>query len=164
MNTTLAQSLTSEVIQLVADLGPNLSAAKRYADASVITAWKIGGKCLQAKKEVGHGNFLAWLQGVGIPQQTAHRYMQLATNYPTLSNLEEANAKRAGYLTLIVPEKEQVEHEGDVDLAPQAHHNVFINAFMKWKRRIDIGKLSADKERLREDMKPIRDWINELYA
>lgn len=164
MNTELAQSLASEVSQLMADLEKDLIAAKTNADASVITAWKIGIKCIEAKATVGHGAYGAWLEGVGLAVTTAFRYSALASKFPTLEDLKSANGTRSGYLALLVPEKEQIEHEGDISLIPPTHHNLVINAFMKWKRRVDIGKITLDANAVERDMRPLWEWLNPYFS
>jgi hypothetical protein len=52
--------------------------AEQKAREAVRHAFNCGKLLAQAKKGIGHGNFLEWLKTTAIPERTARRYMEFA--------------------------------------------------------------------------------------
>jgi hypothetical protein len=112
---------------------------------------------------LGHGNFGLWQEKMRIPQPTAFRYMKLASNYSTLNDLP--NNKREAYLAIgLLPDKDVVDHEGDVELKPSTHHLQFVNRWSNWLNQVKIGKIKYDVEATKKDLEPLYIWMKELYA
>jgi hypothetical protein len=61
--------------------------AKDRMSAALDAAFWCGQWLCYAKSKLSHGQWLPWLDGVGIQQRTAHRYMGLASNKTDRSNL-----------------------------------------------------------------------------
>jgi hypothetical protein len=66
----------------LAVLGSEITAAHEAAERAKLTslerAKEAGAKLIEAKELLGHGKWLAWLKTIGLPQRTAHDYMQIA--------------------------------------------------------------------------------------
>jgi len=70
-------------------------------------AWAAGEKLAQAKKELGHGNWLPWVKKkFAGGHQTATRYVKLYRKYPN----GLPNIPALGYLTLIADTAAHVSH------------------------------------------------------
>ncbi|MDE0479223.1 MAG: hypothetical protein OXI13_06310 [Gammaproteobacteria bacterium] len=59
-------------------------AAQRWATfnslarRSVEAAWQLGHVLVEKKRRLGHGKWLPWLDGQGIPRRSASRFMELS--------------------------------------------------------------------------------------
>jgi hypothetical protein len=155
--------LREEATRIYTELSGEVNQVKTRADYCIELAWRLGGICENAKKTAGHGHFLAWLEGAGISTDSSDRYRALNAKFRSIAELHEANAQRVGYLKLLVPDKEKVEHDGDVDLDPPVHHNCIMNVFSRFKRRLEIGKITMDKERARKDLLPVYEFLKGLF-
>ena len=64
--------------------------AQTSAKNAVEYAIRCGIKLTAKKKELKHGEWLAWLEGAfDASQPTAFRYMKIAANYSSVNNLPE---------------------------------------------------------------------------
>jgi hypothetical protein len=58
---------------------------------AISAAWSAGQALLRAKSQTPHGEWLAWQKlNLNYSQQTASRYMTIASNYSSMSNLKDA--------------------------------------------------------------------------
>ncbi|OBB63653.1 DUF3102 domain-containing protein [Mycobacterium sp. 852014-50255_SCH5639931] len=80
------------------------AAAELAVMNAVEAAWRSGLALRAAKPQLAHGEWLPWLKAnFNGSQQTASRYMRLAENYSTVSNLPSSVAKA---LEVLNPPKE----------------------------------------------------------
>ena len=64
---------------------------EKHVRSVVVSAVAAGNALEAAKKNVPHGEWLAWLgKNWNYSQQTASRYMTVSTNYSSMSNLKDA--------------------------------------------------------------------------
>lgn len=157
----LAMNLAAEARQRVELLNKALTQVGTIAEAAVVWAWETGEICIEAKKLVGHGNYYTWLATARLTPSTASRYSKLRHKYQTLEHIKSVNGKREGYLALIVPNKEQPDHDGDVKFTPSLTHLCLLNDWKKLLHRVEIGKQKIDIEQARKDLKPIYTWMKE---
>jgi hypothetical protein len=86
LNTKIA--LSNRLTVLAAEIKALHTASEAALQTSIEKATKAGELLIEAKDEVPHGQWLPWLQQVGVPTRTAQRYMQLArVKYDTVSHL-----------------------------------------------------------------------------
>lgn len=52
--------------------------ARSHAQLAIVFAVRTGVLCERAKAALDHGQFEPWLETIGLPKQTAHRYRALA--------------------------------------------------------------------------------------
>jgi hypothetical protein len=159
MNTDLIKSIADDARMVSMRLYTEIETAKRNADRCVQLAWELGDLCIRAKAEVCATGFAIWLDGTAIDPAMLAAAIKLRSTHEAVDDA----TRRQGYLTLLVPDKERVEHEGNVQLCPPSHHNSIVNAWSKWQRRVEIGKLPIDKDRARRDMRGLFDWLKGLY-
>ena len=58
---------------------------------AISAAWSAGQALLMAKSQTQHGEWMAWQKlNLNYSQQTASRYMTIASNYSSMSNLKDA--------------------------------------------------------------------------
>jgi hypothetical protein len=75
--TMLSNSLTDLAARIKAEHAAYVAAIKQ----SLSRAMAAGDLLLEAKAQLGHGEWLPWLaERCGIPERTASRYMKLARN------------------------------------------------------------------------------------
>ena len=67
--------------------------AHHFGRTAVEWAWKCGRAFTRLKAELGHGNWLPWLEEHGISQRLAHRWMRLGeVELDKLSNFDTVEA------------------------------------------------------------------------
>lgn len=83
----------------IADLYQQVTEAEATANAAARAAaqlyWQLGGKLSQKKAELGHGEWLPFLESVGIAKRTAQRAMQLNQAYPESDTLTHLTLTQA---------------------------------------------------------------------
>lgn len=114
---------------------------KQLAGQSI---WEIGRRLNHVKEnDLTHGQFMEWIEKIGIYQREANRMMKVASELPnstTLSNL----GSTALYLIATLPDEakqEQIERieEGD---------NPTVRELQELRRQLNLSK--ADNEELRQ--------------
>lgn len=80
------ESVVKQDLSVLAATANDLHAGVQKAAGEVITkARRCGEFLIQIKGEVGHGNFIAWVEAnTNIPARTARRYMMLARGWELL--------------------------------------------------------------------------------
>jgi hypothetical protein len=76
---------------------------------------EIGQRLIEAKAQLGHGEWLGWLgAGIDFSEATAQRFMRLAREYPNPSALTDLGASKALILLALPPgERESFAEEND---------------------------------------------------
>lgn len=70
--------------------------ARKSGESMIEHAARAGEALVAAKAQVPHGEWLPWLEeNFHASQQTASRYMMIASNYSRVSNLEEPSLRKA---------------------------------------------------------------------
>lgn len=158
--------LEGEIIGLWNGIEDEIQSIREKGNLAVVAAWHLGKKLVEMKKLLGHGNFGLWEEKIGIPSNTASRYMILAAKYSKVEDLPDN--KREGYLAIgVLPDKETITHDGNIQLKPTSHYLSIVNRFQNWRNQVTIGKLTFDdeaKQKAREDFKPVFAWLKELYG
>ncbi len=158
--------LKAEALGLVAELDDTSKSLLELFDRAIDRAWRLGLCLAEIKRAVGHGNWLGWIEAnLPVGERQAQRYIELAAANPsakTAADLSEDSVRkfRLGY----VPEKERPELDGDAEIKPTVHHLTLLNDFRRLHRRIEIGAASFDREEARRDLRPMWEWLSELYA
>ena len=169
------QSPSEQEIQALFDRAIKAAeSAKENGKLAVISAWQCG-KLLNAEKERidsehGRGKWsLHRAERFGyISDDTARRWMELGKRVVSISEINESNMMRQGFLALdIYPQKEYPAHgSGDINVAQfimTTHLNV-VNKWRGWWNPIAKKPLKSDeKKRLREDFKPMYEWLKGIY-
>lgn len=154
-----------EIVSLWNGVEDAIEGIRQKANFAVEQAWKIGHKLIDAKKQLGHGNFGLWQERIGIPQTTASRYMALAAKFPNLVDLPEN--KRSAYLAIgLLPDKDSVNHEGDTALSSSPHYLQFFNRWNNWHTQVEAGKKTfVVTDDVRKELKPMFEWMKkEIYG
>lgn len=140
-------------------------------DEAIYEAWQAGVRLNKIKPEIGHGNWLPWLdlnfcKRATVVPRMAQLYMKIDNDNP--------NARRVAHLKFdtirkyrigFVPEKEKPLLGNNVTFPRITHHLKLVNDFNRWKRRRDTGQIESDREEERRDFQEIFDWMrSELYA
>lgn len=79
----------ASLTELADSINIQVKAAEEHARSAVTCALEAGQLLIQAKALVPHGGWDAWLQeNCDVAPRTARSYMRLATQFPTLSDVE----------------------------------------------------------------------------
>lgn len=153
--------------QIRADLkafGDDFKEALNRAESAAFSGWNIGRGLNEAKSLMPHGAFTDWFERFGVPERTGRRFMESAREYPELKDFM-AHKRDAILSTGLIPDKPEIEHDGNVTFpSPGMHHQRFFNRFAQWKSEVESGKLAINKEQVKTDLKPLYDWLKELYG
>lgn len=163
--TGIAQVL-AEAKTIYAELEGDLAAVEHGARSAVWRAFLVGGKLLQIREMVGKGNWLLWLEAnwTELSVRTAQLWMLIAHSNEGATCVDELNADSVRkFMHRFVPDKQRPELDGDRTLPKHTHHLSVANTWMKWKRELEVKKLTVPKEELRRDFKPMYDWLCDLF-
>lgn len=159
---------------------------EKHAKSAVTIAIAAGRALMAAKDQVPHGEWLAWL-GINwnYSQQTASRYMTVASNYSSMSNLKNATdvndalrmiaehkeqetpraERKAGRVEVIEVEHTEVQAEPDRDDDPNPapttntkHSKATAKASESSKKPTAVITPELVKEEDEPD--PIDDWFS----
>jgi hypothetical protein len=82
---TAPQQLEQPLVALAAEIEAEHAATQEAAQSALEHAVRCGELLIQAKAQVGHGDWLPWLEAnCSFRPRTARAYMQLARAMPTL--------------------------------------------------------------------------------
>jgi hypothetical protein len=175
--TTLARPLLAEAQDRCAQLLSAYEAVGASFTALYQATWDFGRTLcdLKAMKDViPHGQWEFFV----------------AHNFPDLGPTEDARKRRAVHAMAffkmnpnhamprdftaesiracihhLAPDKERPELEGDKRISPQPHPLTFINIFLEWDRKADIGlAVRPPVEVLQRDLEPVIRRIGELVG
>ncbi len=102
---------------LAGEINREHEAAQKAAQTAVEHARRCGELLVQAKAEVGHGGFLAWLRAhCHVQERQARNYMRIAENWPLIANRHRgADLSVKGVLRLLTAEKPTPPRDEDQD-------------------------------------------------
>lgn len=126
--TTVQQA---ELYKLKASIHDHHEASEKFVKCSkdnsrqaLAEAMLCGHALLKAKEILKHGRFMKWLsEHIKCSQQTANRYMKLATNYSHVSNLSTTGLRKA-YIELGIIDEPVVVADSNVETSPQEKHTI----------------------------------------
>jgi hypothetical protein len=159
-----AKEVHAQMIQAETALYRDFQAAMRYG-------WQLGFLLSEIKEEVGHGNWLLWLNGsfreLGRTEhmviKQAERCMTFYKRNPNSknsSNFDPESVRK--FMWGYIPKKERPQLKGDYKDTPAPHYLTFVNNFDKWDRQVQIGQaLLPSMEVLRRELeRPLRRIID----
>jgi len=127
----------------------------------------LGRVLNQIKGMVGAGNWLLWLEAnwPELTERNAQRFMVLDRENPGAKSIKDLDSDsvrkfRLGY----VPVKERPALEGDQTFSRAPHYLTLVNDFRRLHRRVETGLCVLDVDEARRDLKPVYDWLCELYG
>lgn len=127
-------------------------------------AWRLGKTLVAMKRQVGHGNWLVCVEGLGISARHATRHMELAIDNPHAKSVADlSNESVRKFRLRYVPEKERPEIDGDETIPRACHHLSLVNDWRRMLRRVEIGQAQLNPEEARRDLRPLYDWLRGLY-
>ena len=91
---------TSRLAQLENLLREAMTLFANVGGQTVETAWDIGDYLIESKKLLKHGEWLPWLERMGIDDSTAQRRMKLRRKYPEKTQLEEFDSVDASLMAI----------------------------------------------------------------
>lgn len=95
MSNKLAKRTEEQLVSLKVEVREEHEAAQHDFETAVERCINCGEMLMQAKKLVGHGNWISWLDGTAVSERQAQRYMQIARNPSRVSDLESQRAALA---------------------------------------------------------------------
>lgn len=160
------KSLTSQARRIMRQLESMSLQVEKQLNAAVERAWRLGQVLSEIKGSVGHGNWLLWLEAnLPMCNKSAQRYMALADDNPEAQCVEDLSPESVRKFRLrYVPDKERPTIEGDETLPRVCHHLTIVNDFRRFQRRVEIGQASLNKDEAKRDLKPLFQWLCELYG
>lgn len=163
LETSRIKQIEDQISVNIQEINDLLGVANEHVEQACVRAWETGKLLLEAKPLQGHGNFMEWCKRFPQSLKTLERYMAVARKFDTVTNLPECMHDL--YLAVgIVPEKQKIQHDGNVLLKPANHYLSFINRWSFWWKQVKIGKVEFDKEQVKKELKPLKDWIDEIYG
>ena len=100
--------LDEQVAEHWADQQRHLAAAEPHVRRAVEATWKLGQHLAERKRQTPHGEWLPYLERVGVPRRRASGAMRIAANYTTAADLPPT--MRAALAALGTPQMGNVAH------------------------------------------------------
>lgn len=92
----------------LASLNQIVSEIKFFENQAVVSYWEIGKRLSQAKEQVGHGNWISWIdENLGYSRQTASSLIRVYESYPNGKTSLHLNFSKVLALTSIKDEEER---------------------------------------------------------
>ena len=126
---------------------------KNQAGAALL---EIGRRLMEAKAQLGHGEWLTWLtEAVEFSEATAQRFMRIAREYPNPSTLTDLGASKAlALLAIPAEDREAFAEEVDADHCSVRELQAAIKARQEaenqakgWVLKCEQAKAEADAAR-----------------
>ena len=173
--TTVRTRTISIVIKDQLAEAKTLHAESQQAEATVESnamlalekAWQCGKRLNSIKENVGHGNWLTWLDAnwPELGQRTAQYYMKIDTDNPNAnrgSDLKFDSIRK--HRISKVPKKDHPKDNADQSFSKPEHHSTVVNELARLFQRIDAGQQSVDEDELRKDFRPAYERLQRLYG
>lgn len=164
-------------------------ALKRNYRAIRADGFLFGETLTEIKEEIGHGNWLLWLEGnwPDLCERKAQLCMQFFKGNPQiranprnssdLHRLSDSEWNSDSFRKLMwgyIPAKERPALAGDESVSTKPHYLSFVNHFVKWDRSVLLGHvvmppLPQFRKELESPLKRIieiggREWAESLIA
>ena len=126
---------------------------KNQAGAALL---EIGRRLMEAKAQLGHGEWLTWLtEAVEFSEATAQRFMRIAREYPNPSTLTDVGASKAlALLAIPAEDREAFAEEVDAEHCSVRELQAAIKARQEaenqakgWALKCEQAKAEADAAR-----------------
>lgn len=126
---------------------------KNQAGAALL---EIGRRLMEAKAQLGHGEWLTWLtEAVEFSEATAQRFMRIAREYPNPSTLTDLGASKAlALLAIPAEDREAFAEEVDAEHCSVRELQAAIKARQEaenqakgWALKCEQAKAEADAAR-----------------
>lgn len=136
--------------QLSTDLVVITEEIRDYQRQAGKSIWEIGKRIAQVKNnDLAHGQFLPWLESIGMDVSVAERFMKIA-NVLEESDTYQSLGYQALYLIATLPEEERTQkHElssGEV----KSPEDMTVRELQETKRQLKAAE--ADKQRLQAEI------------
>lgn len=94
----------------IANLNQIVSEIKFFENQAVVSYWEIGKRLSQAKEQVGHGEWIPWIEeNLNYTRQTASSLIRVYESYPNGNTSLHLNFSKVLALTSIKDEEERQE-------------------------------------------------------
>lgn len=103
---------------------------------TVQLAWELGD-VLHSVRDSKPTAFAAFVEGAGIPEQTAKQVMRVRALAQSKDEIEQPGVMRQALFSLLVPAKEAGEER--VELCPPETWRKWVNGARIWARRVEVG-------------------------
>jgi hypothetical protein len=130
-------------------------------------AWQCGKRLNLIKENVGHGNWLTWLDAnwPELGQRTAQYYMKIDTDNPNAnrsSDLKFDSIRK--HRISKVPKKNHPKDKDDESFSKPEHYSTVVNENARFWQRYDTGQVKADEAELRDAWLPTYERLQKLYG
>ena len=164
---TIIKQQLSEAKKLHAEAQEAEAAVEHGQATALDKALQCGKRLLLLKENVGHGNWLTFLEAnwPELPSRTAQEYMKIASDNPNAhrgADLKFDSIRKHRYAA--VPKKEHPKQDGDLKFSKPEHHTTVVNELARFFQRIDAGQADVDEDELRKDFRPAYDRLKQLYG
>ena len=135
-----AKSVYRLIVEIEGEMKRNKTMLLRYG-------WTLGWILTEIKEEVGHGNFLLFLEGKwpDLGERKAQLCMQFFRSNPRNSSDFKSNSEpfttdsERKFMWNYIPAKERPALEGDEPVSSKPHYLSFVNHWTKWYRQLSLG-------------------------
>jgi hypothetical protein len=156
--------LESQIRTDLKSFNDDFKGAMQRAESAAMSGWQIGKALIEVKSLMPHGAFSDWFERFGVHERTGRRFMESARQYPELKDFV-AHRREAILSTGLLPDKEEMFHDGNVTFPSQGQsHLRFYNRFSHWLNEVKSGKVAMDQEQVKNDLKPLYEWLKGLYS
>lgn len=126
---------------------------KRIAGESI---WEIGRRLNHVKEnDLAHGQFIQWLNKVGIERTEAHKMMKVATELPNVATLQHLGTT-ALHLLATLPAEEQAQQIQRIE----AGDNPTVRELQEAKRQLKLKDQANDQ--LRQENERLKSQPSEV--
>jgi hypothetical protein len=145
------------------DASHDAAVALEKLNAGMAKAWRCGQILLKIKKIVGHGRWLDFMQKnlPAIGERTAQRWMTVARLSPKATAPSDLTDESVRKYRLSYAHKERPVLEDRYKIPRVMHHGTVVNEFFKWRRRREIGLITANPTVEARDFLPVFEWLRD---
>lgn len=92
----------------IVSLDSLVSEIKFFENQAVVSYWEIGKRLAQAKEQVGHGNWLKWVDdNLGYSERTTQQLIKVYQSYPNTNMVSDLKFRQVLALTTVEEETRQ---------------------------------------------------------
>lgn len=134
-----------------------VSEIKFFENQAVVSYWEIGKRLSKAKEQVGHGNWIPWIEdNLGYSRKTASNLIRVYESYPNGNTSSHLNFSKVLALTSIKDEEERQDFIENHDVEDMTTRQ--LQAEIKEYKK----NLKAKENELEEIVKEKDEEIGEL--
>lgn len=171
----------------LAELRPQLAEAQAKCDELIaaekaisdnlhnlcVRLWELGRLLALLKDAVGHGKWMFYVAAnfpqLGIEESSRCRrvadaivFFKMNPKFADTGEFAVESIRKCVFR--IAPDKERPELEGDAKIEPSKNHLGFVNKVTGFATRWREGLVRVPNEELKEDFRPLKEFVDELYA